>query len=75
MLERWNEEELLETDPLTAALTMDGSDEAYVPVKFDSRITALGMFELWCVQFTSDGMTEGQEPRKWKLEFNVREDG
>ncbi len=74
VLERWNEDELLETDPLTATLTRDGSDEAYVPVKFNSRITELGMFELWCVQFTGEGITEGQEPQKWKLEFNVRED-
>jgi hypothetical protein len=75
VLERWTEEELLETDPLTTTLTMDGSDETYVPVKFDSRITELGMFELWCVQFVVDGVTDNQEPQKWKLEFNVREDG
>jgi len=43
VLDRWTEEELLETDALTATLTMDGSEEAYVPVKFDSRITELGI--------------------------------
>ena len=75
MLDSWNENELMETDPLTATLTMDGSDEAYVPVKFDSRITELGIFELWGVQFASEGFTDGPEPQKWKLEFNVREDG
>ncbi len=74
MLDRWNEEELLETDPLTATLTMEGSDEAYVPVKFDSRITELGMFELWCVQFSNEADSNEGEPQKWKLEFNVRED-
>jgi hypothetical protein len=66
VLESWTEEELLETDPLTATLTMEGSDESYVPVKFDSRITELGMFELWCSDVNSD--------HRWKLEFNVREE-
>ena len=74
VLDRWTEEELLETDPLTATLTMEGSEEAYVPVKFDSRITELGMFELWCVQFLAEGLTDASEPQKWKLEFNVREE-
>ncbi len=74
MLDRWTEDELLETDALTATLTMDGSDEAYVPVKFDSRITELGMFELWCVQFIGEAEADGRDPQKWKLEFNVRED-
>lgn len=75
VLDRWTEEELLETDPLTTTLTLDGSDEAYVPVKFDSRITELGMFELWCVQFPGEGAADRGEASKWKLEFNVREDG
>ena len=74
VLDRWTEEELLETDPLTATLTLEGSDESYVPVKFDSRITELGMFELWCVQFAGDEITDDQELKKWKLEFNVREE-
>ena len=41
-------------------------DEPYVPVRFHSCITELGMFELWCVSTTSEG--------RWKLEFSVRED-
>ena len=68
VLERWSEDELTETAPLTATLPADESvDEPYVPVRFQSRITELGMFELWCVSTTSEG--------RWKLEFNVREDG
>jgi hypothetical protein len=35
-------------------------------VKFQSRITELGVFELWCVGANSD--------RRWKLEFSIRED-
>jgi hypothetical protein len=37
-----------------------------VPVKFQSRVTELGMFELWCVCTKSK--------KKWKLEFSVREE-
>lgn len=66
-LDWWDEDELLETDPLVATLTLpEGSEETYVPVRFESRITELGMFELWCVGTKSDG--------SWKLEFNVRDD-
>lgn len=61
-----DEEQLTETDPLEATLeTTADSDDSYVPVRFQSRITELGMFELWCVSATSD--------ERWKLEFNVRE--
>ncbi len=66
LLEYWAPHELLETDPLVATLNLDGSNERYVPVKFDSRITELGMFELWCVGVNTPG--------QWKLEFNVRDE-
>lgn len=60
-----NIEELQEVDPLEATLSVEEPiDEPYVPVTFQSRITELGMFELWCVGSQID--------RKWKLEFNVR---
>ena len=68
LLDRWSEEELVETDPLLTTLTVDGTDETFVPVKFDSKITELGMFELWCVSAAAGEET----PRRWKLEFNVR---
>lgn len=59
--------QLSETTPLLATLPADESvNEPYVPVTFQSRITELGMFELWCVSAQSDG--------RWKLEFNVRSD-
>ena len=70
LLDRWTEEELVETDPLLATLTVDGTEETFVPVKFDSKITELGMFELWCVS-AADGEAT---PRRWKLEFNVRDE-
>ncbi len=71
MLNSWTEEELSETDPLEATLNLtleDGettSPESCVPVRFESRITELGMFELWCIGTGGEG--------EWKLEFSVRE--
>lgn len=66
LLQHWDESELRETTPLTATLTADSSvTEPYVPVRFQSRITELGMFELWCIGVHGEG--------SWKLEFNVRD--
>jgi hypothetical protein len=71
MLGSWNDEELRETDPLEATLDQQSNDEEStatgdcVPVRFQSRITELGMFELWCIGTGGEG--------EWKLEFNVRE--
>jgi hypothetical protein len=66
VLSSWGEEELAETDSLEATLDRDESiEEPYVPVKFRSRVTELGMFELWCVSTKTD--------KQWKLEFSVRE--
>ncbi|TWT32323.1 Chaperone protein DnaK [Posidoniimonas corsicana] len=62
-----DEDQLAETDSLETALEADGDDQdTYVPVRFESRITELGVFELWCVSTTSD--------RRWKLEFSIRDD-
>jgi molecular chaperone DnaK (HSP70) len=67
VLSSWTDEELSETDSLEATLTADESiEEPYVPVRFQSRITELGVFELWCVSTKTDN--------RWKLEFSVRED-
>ncbi|RLT10483.1 MAG: Hsp70 family protein [Planctomycetota bacterium] len=79
VLPRWSPEELNETDSLEATLptsaTVAGiatpvasglAEEDYVPVTFHSRITELGILELWCVDDSAD--------RRWKLEFSVRDD-
>jgi hypothetical protein len=67
LLASWTEEELSETDSLEATLpAAQETSDGYVPVKFHSRITELGLFELWCVSTISD--------ERWKLEFSVRED-
>ena len=67
VLSSWTDEEVSETDSMEATLTAaEGIDEDYVPVRFHSKITELGMFELWCVSEKTD--------QRWKLEFSVRED-
>jgi hypothetical protein len=66
-LESWKDEELSETDSLETALAAtEKNEEGYVPVRFHSKITELGVFELWCVSTISD--------HRWKLEFSVRQD-
>ena len=73
LLPRWSPEELSETDSLEATLPASSSAEGtvateddYVPVTFRSRITELGVLELWCVHESED--------KRWKLEFSVRDD-
>jgi len=67
LLPRWSPDELTETDSLEATLpASEDSDEEYVPVRFHSRITELGVLELWCVHESED--------KRWKLEFSVRDD-
>ncbi|MGN6547150.1 MAG: Hsp70 family protein [Aureliella sp.] len=66
-LRQWDEEELQETAPMELVLpAQEGADEEFVPVHFHSRLSELGVFELWC--------QSSRDPRRWKLEFNVRED-
>ena len=68
LLDQWSEEELAETDSLEATLPADEAiDEPYVPVRFQSQITELGMLELWCQSVKTPG--------RWKLEFSVRKEG
>ena len=63
----WPEGELAETDSMEATLaSAENAEPLYVPVRFHSRITELGVFELWCVSTVAAD--------RWKLEFNVRGD-
>jgi hypothetical protein len=67
LIESWDEGEIAETDSMETALSAeDAAGEPYVPVRFHSRITELGMLELWCRRVHAPG--------NWKLEFSVRED-
>ncbi len=66
VLSRWSDDELQETDPVEATLpASEGVEGEFVPVKFQSGVTELGMLELWCAGTVSDD--------RWKLEFQVRE--
>lgn len=67
LIGQWTEEELVETVNLEAELPQeDGRDEQWVPVTFQSRVTELGVLELWCVNKASG--------KRWKLEFDLREE-
>jgi actin-like ATPase involved in cell morphogenesis len=67
VLKQWDEEELEETAPMELVLPVeDGSNENFVPVRFHSKLSELGVFELWC--------NSTRDEQRWKLEFNVRED-
>lgn len=63
-LRSWDEEELVESSPLEVSLTTTDGEQV-IPVRFESRITELGVFELWCKSTRND--------QHWKLELNVRE--
>jgi hypothetical protein len=66
VLDRWNSDELQELDPLETALEAhDGRSGEPVPVRLHARVTEVGTLEVSC-QSTRD-------PRRWKLEFNLRE--
>ena len=58
--------ELAETDSMEALLPREDSDDEEVPVRFQTRVTELGMLELWSLATNSD--------KRWKLEFSVREE-
>ncbi|MDX1943993.1 MAG: Hsp70 family protein [Pirellulaceae bacterium] len=67
LLSGWSDDELAETDSLEALLPKDEAlDDDFVPVRFQSQLTELGIFELWCASTKS--------AHRWKLEFSVRED-
>lgn len=62
VIKNWKKE-LVELNPIETVLEKNDSDGKTVNVRLQSKVTELGMLELWCV--ASDG-------RKWKLEFNIR---
>ncbi|WP_254512905.1 Hsp70 family protein [Anatilimnocola floriformis] len=70
LLNSWDDNELAETDSMEVTLSKDeATTEDYVPVRFQSDITELGVFELWCAS-----TRPAAEPQRWKLEFSVRKD-
>ena len=62
LLEDWEDE----VAPITTIeTTLDGDYGAVIPVSIQIKLTEIGTLELWCVS--------RQDGRRWKLEFNVRE--
>jgi hypothetical protein len=63
LVDRWEDGEIAELAPVTTTLE-DGKEGATIPVKLHAKVTEIGTLELSCV--AKDG-------RRWKLEWNVRE--
>lgn len=63
VLRNWKQE-LTELPAIETMLHKTEGDGKTVHVKLTSKVTELGMLELWC---------EALDGRKWKLEFNIRE--
>lgn len=70
IVEDWNDE-LAEVTLMETQLPAPTSDEgetvggAIIPVWLQSKVTEIGTLELWCVSRDNE--------RRWKLEFNIRE--
>jgi len=66
VVEGWDVSELDELAPVEASLPAENgaAEGAIVPVKLHTHVTAVGTLELWCV---------ARDGRRWKLEFDVRE--
>jgi len=62
VIKNWKQE-LVELHPIETHLERTSLDAKTVHVKLKSKITELGVLELWCV---------APDERKWKLEFDTR---
>lgn len=63
LVRNWKQE-LTELHPIEAVLPKEEGDGKTVRVRLKSKVTELGVLELWCC--SPDG-------RKWKLEFDIRD--
>lgn len=61
---RWKQD-LKELHPIEAVLDQGDVEGKTVRVKIHSKVTELGVLEVWC---------ESDDGRKWKLEFDIRLD-
>jgi hypothetical protein len=62
VVKNWKQE-LTELHPVETFLSKTEADGKVIRVKLKSKVTELGVLELWC------GATDG---RHWKLEFDIR---
>jgi hypothetical protein len=63
LIEDWGDD-LEELSPLEVRLTLEGQEDAVIPVRLVTRVTELGTLELWCVS--------RDDQHRWKLELNIR---
>ena len=62
LLEDWEDE----VEPVTTIeTTLEGDSGTVIPVAIQAKLTETGTLEIWCVSRRDD--------RRWKLEFNLRE--
>lgn len=64
IIRNWKQE-LSELHPIETVLDKEEGEGKTVRVKLKSKVTELGVLELWCV---------ASDKRKWKLEFDIRQD-
>ena len=62
LVKDWKQQ-LIELHPVEAQLEKQEGDGATIPVRLQSRVTELGILELWAI---------ADDRRKWKLEFDLR---
>ena len=62
IIDNWEDEGII---PLTTIeTTLEGTNEGYIPVTFEVKVTEIGTLEFWACSRDDD--------RKWRLELNVR---
>jgi molecular chaperone DnaK (HSP70) len=64
LIEDW-QDQIEPMNPVTTTLEAPGKEGTTVPVHLHSKVTEVGILELWCIS--------RDEKDRWKLEFNVRE--
>ena len=64
LVKNWKQE-LTELHPIEVRLDKQDGDGKTIRVKIQSRVTELGMLEVWCI---------APDERKWKLEFDIRKE-
>ena len=64
IVRRWKQE-LTELHPIETLLERGVDDGKTIQVKIRTRVTELGVLEVWC---------DAADGRKWKLEFDIRKD-
>lgn len=63
IVKKWSQE-LTELHPIDTILDKAEGDSKTVKVKLKSKVTELGVLELWC---------DSTDGRRWKLEFDIRQ--